>query len=449
MMRTLIAALVAAAILAPSAAATGPVDVIVDAGTTTLTTASGGTHTAQVVLTNLRARPLPVEAAVLSQIGCGVKPNPSQVQPSRKTTVTLTLDTGCDVASGLSISLALGAAPVASSPTVIAAPAAASPRWDIVSWSFLISLGVACALVAYLGSRIRRYNRLKPKEKSGSPDPGMHPPIVAKPQATDVGPVPEGTYVYTASTVTGRHRWQRVESHPTAFSNEVNLDRSSAIELTIEKADVMDVHERRIYRSRVIPNSDEVHFRRVGEVKGADETQFRDGWVSLGATSELKGLGTNWSFKDNWIGNVTIGATVLVALFASSSTFGAIIGPSANPALTAMAVAAAVASILVGIGPLLVKVIGDDLVAGMLAGAFFTIFGTIGQIAADTWEVAVSTPHVWIETGVVFTGVLLAGVVLWYAEVSLWYYLKTGALLVQPNATKQGLAGEEKHTALI
>ena len=68
----------------------------------------------------------------------------------------------------------------------------------------------------------------------------------------------------------------------------------------------------------------------------------------------LVGLGTDWSFKDNWVSSVTVGSGVLVGLLAASNILKAVLGAEPQAALALLAVVGAVAAVLVGIGPLFV-----------------------------------------------------------------------------------------------
>ena len=115
------------------------------------------------------------------------------------------------------------------------------------------------------------------------------------------------------------------------------------------------------------------------------------GWPTW--SKVIPGLGTDWSFKDNWAGNITIGSTVLIALFAASNILEAILGAKPEAALGLLAVAGGIASLLVGLGPLVVKSIGDDLqtptVGGAVLAASITLIGVLGQGAAaaiQAWQ---------------------------------------------------------------
>lgn len=307
MVRLLALALVAAAFTAQNAVAANPVDVLVDSGPVALNTASDGSHTAKIVVSDLRDTPVVVQGSLVGQPGCTVTPDPSSVNPGNRTEVKLTLDSSCTVTTPAAIRVGFTPNATPASVTIAATSPPGDPRWGIVAKSFGISFLAALVAIGVAWLRVR--------------------------------PIALGT--------------------------------------------------------------------------------------------ELKALGTSWSFKDNWIGNVTVGATVLVALFASSSTFGAVIGPSATPALTAMTVAAAIAAVFVGLGPLIVKFIGHDLsyptVLGTLLAGFVTLFGTLGQVTAMTWEVyaALSDSHK-VQLVIALMGAVVGGVVLLYAVQSLWFFVTNG-----------------------
>ena len=456
--RVAIAAVAALALFVHGAAATPQPNIVVDTAKLALSTAADGIHTTSLSVSNLGNAAITVNAKVAAQPNCGIDVSPKRVPASGHETLTLILDGACDVSKPAAVTLSFAPR---TTPASVRVPTTGarddSPRWDIVAKSFGISLFTAAILVVFLGLKIRRYNHLEPMELA---EPAATSPPTA--DRSGEGPIAKGHYVYAVATVTKAKKlsdWQRQrypywlrESDISDPSGTVELEKSSAVKVTVKEA-TEPVRERRIYRATVLDNGKHGAFTRVGEVKGSDEASFVDGWNPLGPTYELKGLGTNWSFKDAWIGNVTVGASLLVALFASSGTFGDAIGPTAKPALTAMAVAAAAASVFVGLAPLIIKAVGSDLsyttVAGMLAAALFTVFGTIGQISAYTWQVWASAASASLRVGALTIGIVVGLVVVGYAERTLWYLVKTGALFTQPKAENAGLAGQQPRTALL
>jgi hypothetical protein len=110
-----------------------------------------------------------------------------------------------------------------------------------------------------------------------------------------------------------------------------------------------------------------------------------------GLDTVIRGLGTDWSFKDNWVSGVTAGAGVLAGLLGGTGVLKSIIGSDpGEDALALLAIAGAASAILIGLAPLFVKMIGDNssepTVGGTLAAALVTLTGTLGEIAVLTWQ---------------------------------------------------------------
>lgn len=445
MTRLFALALVALALTAQNAAAAKHVDVIVDSAKLSLSSVSGGISTATAVASNTGTTPIPITASVPQQPACGVDVSPKTVAPAQRTNLTLIFDPGCDVTKSTSVTLRFGPRVVPATATLAVTPAPAGADWNILPWSFLISLGAALAVTSLIAWLILRYDKLPP--------PSIEDATIAGPKAkaADAGPITAGTYAYELTHV--RRRWPLLpfnrESGTSEPSSDLVLASSSYVEVTLPKVDDERVIQRRVYR-RKDPHTE---FRRVREVPGRDKATFVDGWTPIRLDSPLASLGTNWSFKDNWIGSVTVGSTVLVALFASNDTLGAVVGPSAKPSLTAMAVAAAVAAVFVGLGPLIVKLCGPDLnvptAGGTLLAALVTLVGSVGQIVAITWLTWDLEPgNDRLRAGIVAIGGTVGVVVLWYAAQALWYYLRTGAASA-PSKKPDALAAAELIVAAI
>lgn len=107
--------------------------------------------------------------------------------------------------------------------------------------------------------------------------------------------------------------------------------------------------------------------------------------------TELRGLGTAWSFKDQWIGNVTIGTTAVVTLLTTSDVLKAVLGAKPEAALGLIAVASAMAAALVSMGPLVLKAVGKDTGVPTVLG---TLFAGAVTLLAGLWLVAVVTSQV-------------------------------------------------------
>jgi hypothetical protein len=157
----------------------------------------------------------------------------------------------------------------------------------------------------------------------------------------------------------------------------------------------------------------------------------------IGPSDELDGLGTDWSFKDNWVSSVTVGSAALVALLASSDVLSSILGREPKAAIGVLAVSGAVGAVLVALGPIIIKVIGDRLdtptVAGALVAGFVTVVGTLTQAAALTLQAAALTwdaPAFALLT--VIAGAMVVGLVMAYATVSLYRTVRSGTESPQP-----------------
>ncbi len=107
---------------------------------------------------------------------------------------------------------------------------------------------------------------------------------------------------------------------------------------------------------------------------------------------ELPGLGTSWSFKDAWVANATLASSLLVTLLAGSDLLDNLLGDKGKALLTLLAVSGALAALLVGIGPLILKAVGRKVemptVGGMFLAAGLSMVGVLGQIGLVTWEVS-------------------------------------------------------------
>jgi hypothetical protein len=150
-----------------------------------------------------------------------------------------------------------------------------------------------------------------------------------------------------------------------------------------------------------------------------------------GWSKPIAGLGTDWSFKDSWAGNITIGSTVIIALLAASNILEAILGTKPEAALGLLAVAGGIASLLVGLGPLVVKSIGKDTqtptVGGAVLAAGITLVGVLGQggaAAIQAWKLtSQDLPRVLIAA----LTALVATFVFKYAVASINDWIKKAA----------------------
>ena len=415
----IVAATFVASFSGSGAASAADVDVVVDSTDITLSSGDGGKHTAAVTLLNISDAPVILRASIPGDEGCTITPDPTSVQSGRRVTVTLTLGQGCDVETGADVNLRFGPQVNPTGYVVNATPAPANElRWPILGWSLPIAAAFAALTVGWVLLRMRARNNLK---HSG---PTIGGPTAPAASAKDPGSVPAGFYRYAIAFVT--HEGETLG----AQSNVLELQAPRQVGLTEIVTGPETTIARRIYRSE---NGGD--FIRVGEIPNNTETVYNDNWQELAWSTPLRSLGTEWSFKENWVSSVTVGSGVLVALLAASNVLEAVLGFEPKAALTLMAVTGAIAAVLVGISPLFVKWFGDDqsipTVAGTLVAAFVTLVGAIGQISVVTWlgsELATG----WVRWVILGAGVAIGAVVILYAKSALWYYIWTGAAVSLP-----------------
>jgi len=174
------------------------------------------------------------------------------------------------------------------------------------------------------------------------------------------------------------------------------------------------------------------HGERPPDGEGAEEVKKRQegrpGDI-VGWRTELPGLGTSWSFKDAWVANATLASSLLVTLLAGSDLLDNLLGDNAKALLTLLAVSGALAALLVGIGPLILKAIGRKVemptVGGMFLAAGLSMVGVLGQIGLVTWEVSwLVSPR--LRVFVWLAGAMTAGLALTYAGRAMEFNLVTG-----------------------
>lgn len=118
-------------LLSMSGAATDTA-VVVDSDTVTLKAGEGGTHTADLFVVNTWDTEISLDAAIVGDAGCTVTAAPA-VPAGRRTKVTLKPGSGCDVATGATISVGLGAGSTPPRIEVKAEPPKkAGPDWAIL-----------------------------------------------------------------------------------------------------------------------------------------------------------------------------------------------------------------------------------------------------------------------------------------------------------------------------
>jgi hypothetical protein len=117
-------------------------------------------------------------------------------------------------------------------------------------------------------------------------------------------------------------------------------------------------------------------------------------WQGLFGTP-LPGITTDWSFTDSWASNLTLGAGLFTAFFASTDVLPAVLGDGAQAEAAVIAAAAAVSASLVAAGPLWLTickrrytsqggVARHHTVGGVVVASFVALVGAFGGV----WAVA-------------------------------------------------------------
>ncbi len=146
----------ASLVWAPEAGA-DTVDIVVDSTEVTLEEQDDDTLEGKVTLANISDGNVTVEAGIDGDAGCSVTADPASVAAGRRTTVTLTAGTGCDVADGADITLTYGGAVSPASHTIVAtAEEADEPDWHILRQAFVLSVALAAICVVWAIGRIKR-----------------------------------------------------------------------------------------------------------------------------------------------------------------------------------------------------------------------------------------------------------------------------------------------------
>jgi hypothetical protein len=140
--------------------------------------------------------------------------------------------------------------------------------------------------------------------------------------------------------------------------------------------------------------------------------RWRNSQGQVDLLKELTGLGTGWSFRDQWAGNLTWIGTLLAGFFANSSILDSI-GVNADNVIAVVLVASTIASCLVGAGPLLIAATARNGVVtafGLLVAATVTLGATAGQLAVvamASTNLALSGAQVWFSAVGVLGSIVL------------------------------------------
>ncbi len=199
--------------------------------------------------------------------------------------------------------------------------------------------------------------------------------------------------------------------------------------------------------------------REILEAKRADEqARWASAWTArgldgkvptvpavepqqIGPGTELSSLDTDWSFKDAWVSNATIGSAALLALLGSTDVLTAALGDNPKNAVATITIVAAVGALFVSLGPLVLKVIGPQretaTVAGVLAAAVTVVFGSLYQVTAITRIAVDLAPSGLTSTLIGVGGVAVGALIVAYSLTSLEQLVLTGTTVHDDDPTDQ------------
>jgi hypothetical protein len=145
-------------------------------------------------------------------------------------------------------------------------------------------------------------------------------------------------------------------------------------------------------------------------------------------TQRLEYLDKAWSFKESWVGNITVAAGLLTGIFGSSAVVKALLGKDAEKSIALAIVGAAIAAAFIAAGPIILlstKSKGFVTVGGLLLASAFTLTGAFGEL----WIVYRSGSHLdlggW-QDHLVIALVVASGLLLLYAVRSILETLEVG-----------------------
>jgi hypothetical protein len=139
-------------------------------------------------------------------------------------------------------------------------------------------------------------------------------------------------------------------------------------------------------------------------------------WTSLkNMAVRLPGITKDWSFKDNWASSASLAAALFTTVFAAADPLKSILGDAGSAKASAIAVAAAASTAIIGSGPLWLTICkrryerdngiaADNTIGGVLLGSIVVLIGALGLLytAAEILD----QPAAW-WTAVATTAVLL------------------------------------------
>ncbi len=106
---------------------------------------------------------------------------------------------------------------------------------------------------------------------------------------------------------------------------------------------------------------------------------------TVSGSTPVTGAPTDWSLSESWASSFTALLALLTALVGSSETLTALLGTAPEGAEGQLLVTAAASALLVGMAPVVLKIVGPSsspTVAGIAVGAWVTLTGTFLQVLA-------------------------------------------------------------------
>lgn len=161
----------------------------------------------------------------------------------------------------------------------------------------------------------------------------------------------------------------------------------------------------------------------------AKDTQNPKDTQNRSITQPLKYLDASWSFKDNWVSNVTVGAGLLTGIFGSSSAVKSILGEDADRSIALATVGAAISVAFIAAGPLVLlstkqREENAITVFGLLAAAVVTLTGAFGELWVVYRSGSLLDLGGWEDNQLVF--IVPAALLLLYAKKTLIDALERG-----------------------
>ena len=305
-------------------------------------------HTTKLTLYNITDSSADVAAAVdgAQRGGCTISPDPSVIAANQATEVTLTFAGSCQVEQGVPTKLTITSNDASRTETTIRttmakpdAKTSIAPRLRATAMAAGISTGILLLALAFGHWCLR-------KKHSGQ--------MVDRVAGTD----PAGTISLLRKILWKAIRAQGQDAVGNAKKEALQVARAAVEESKRDEAAAAmndfapsgaskEQVEAALLKVKVL--IDPTAVEREEAAKTALESVS---WNRL-----LTGLGTEWSIKDSWIANTTIGATALIALFAAGDVLTTVFGREQKDAIAFMAVSSAIATVLVSLAPLAPRVI--------------------------------------------------------------------------------------------